>query len=323
MSCRRQHASVLLLMLWATSPFACDRSPAPGAGAPVQSPARVEPAPLEPPAGPFVAGTRLIDPGRRPRTALRYTPAIGSPQLITSRYDHGTGATVDGQRVAIEQAPNTVAIVSIEPLALIDEGIHVRCEQQGMWVGEEDTTGWEEWAAEFERVSRTAMEQTVATTYIPSGREFSDPTESDTERAHAQSVLHLSMLSPVVLPEEPVGIGAVWEMSETVEMAMVVTRVQRRYRLRSVDGNRIVVEMSQRHTGMPGPTSTSTHDYAELLSREAIVHGEAEMDLTLPGPVSGWFESDYATRIRAYKGEETSEVVSRTSFRHTWEPYQE
>ncbi|MCW5769112.1 MAG: hypothetical protein KIT19_10540 [Phycisphaeraceae bacterium] len=242
--------------------------------------------------------------------------------MITSRHDHGTSVWEDGRQVGIEQAPNSVAVISIEPRELIEGGVHIRCEQQGIWVTEEDETGWKDWIADFDRLSWTAMEQSVDARYFPSGRVFSDPAENDAEGAHAQSVLHLSMLSPVLLPDEPVGIGAVWEMNQVAEIAAVATLIQRRYRLRAMQGSRIVVEMSQRHVSTPGPTPTSTHDSAELVSREAIVQGEAVMDLTLPGPVSGWFESDYTSSYRAYKGTEATEVVSRTSFRHSWEPYE-
>lgn len=321
---RQTHlAFVTLLAAWGCLSVGCEKRPSAAAPSPPPpAPVENEPPPLQPPSGQFVEGFRLIDPGQHPRSALRYVPVIGAKQMITSRHDHGTAVWEDGRRVGIEQTPNSVAVVSIEPLALVEGGVHIRCEQQGIWVTEEDETGWEGWIADFARLSWTAMEQSVAADYFPSGRVFSDPTENDAEGAHGQSVLHLSMLSPVLLPEEPVGIGAVWEMNQTAEIATVSTLVQRRYRLRAVEGSRIVVEMSQRHVGTPGPTPTSTHDSAELVSREVIVQGEAVMDLTLPGPVSGWFESDYTTRARAYKGTQATEVVSRSSFLHSWEPYE-
>lgn len=306
-------------------PPGCDRASGPGSGGPSPTESREkQPASeLEPPSGPYVQGLRLIDPGEEPRAVLRYTPAIGSKQMITQRHDHGSEAWENGRRVGLDQSPNTVAVISVQPIELTEGGVRVRYEREGLWVSEESAEGWEEWAAEFERMAWTAMEQVVSPTYMPSERMFSDPTENDTPRAHEQAVLHLSMLSPVILPEEPIGVGAVWELGEPVEMASVVSRVQRRFRLRSIDGSRIIIEISQLHTGGPGPTATSTHDYAELLSRRMEVDGEVEMDLTLPGPVSGWIEGDVVTRVRAIKGETKDEVFSRTSFRHTWEPYEE
>ncbi|MBX3365929.1 MAG: hypothetical protein KF912_01270 [Phycisphaeraceae bacterium] len=319
----RHVACFSLIAACAWLPLACEKQPPTGAGTPnAASPPEGETPLVQRPFGKFIDGYRLLDPGQLPRVALQYAPTIGAKQLITSRHDHGMAGWEDGRRVGIEQTPNTVAVISIEALEVTEHGTHVRCDQMGMWVSEEDPARWEEWTAEFERMSQTAMEQMVLATYEPYGRVFSDPTESDTERARTQSVLHLSMLLPVLLPDEPIGIGAVWEMNQVHEVATVPMQMQRRYRLRAVDGSRITVEMSQRHLGTPGPTPTSTHDSAELVSREIFIQGEAVIDLTMPGPVSGWFGSDYTTRARAFKGGEATEIVYRTSFRHSWEPYE-
>lgn len=280
---------------------------------------------LDYPSGPYVEGVRIVRAGAEPRTALRFAPETGSTQYVTTRNDRRSATSVDGTRVNARELPNTIAITRVDALEAVDESFHMQSVIEGMWVGEEDESGWEDWVSELEVMAGTNMQQLVSPLQMPSSRTLSEPAEGDTPRAVEQAMAHLITLMPVTYPEEPIGVGAVWEVHDYAEISGIGIRMRRHFRLKSIDGRRVVIETAQRHEGTPGPMPIRSEsvDYAEQLTRETLVGGSFEMDLALLAPISGWLEGESFARVRVHKGDESHEVATQTTFRHTWEPYEQ
>ncbi|WP_323209083.1 hypothetical protein [Nodularia spumigena] len=224
-----------------------------------------------------------------------------------------------------EEQPNSIAVVRIEPLERTGDGVLVWYGIQGMWVGEEDEAGWEDWASEFEAIAGTAMYQMINAQHMPSGRAFSEPEETDTARAVEQAHLHLKTLVPVTFPDVPIGVGGVWEVHDYAEVSGIGMRMQRVFRVKSISGQRVTIETAQRHVGTPGPMPPmgSVDADRELLVRELLITGWLEMDLGLVAPIFGELHGETKTRIRVHRDDDWFEVASLANFRHTWEPYEE
>jgi hypothetical protein len=113
----------------------------------------------------------------------------------------------------------------------------------------------------------------------------------------------------VPLPEEPVGPGARWEVTETARVSGVEVTQTAHYRLRSVRGPqlRLAVTLEQ-HAGRQTITDPSTGTKIELLSSRATGSGSSSISLDKPFPRSTSIHIKVDQRLRA-EGKSISQTL--------------
>jgi hypothetical protein len=106
------------------------------------------------------------------------------------------------------------------------------------------------------------------------------------ERAGIERVASILRQLPVPLPEEPVGVGAVWEVTETVELLGSRTIQTVRYQLTGREGNRLEIRISSAEAAPPEEILTlGAGSDVRLDGFHASTTGEATVDLTRPIPL--------------------------------------
>ena len=85
---------------------------------------------------------------------------------------------------------------------------------------------------------------------------------------------------PVPLPEEPVGVGARWEVTETVRFLGVRMVQTSAYELLEREGNRVKVHVAMAETATPGE-SLSFGAGPKLRIGSLVAHGEGDVSIDL------------------------------------------
>lgn len=291
--------------------MACERKGS-GAGPSATPTSRVEP--LEIPDGPWQPGERLLAAGAKPQAALRCTPVQGSEQRLRLTQYSRFVAAVDGETVSAQAEPDVLWAIraNVESIAP-DETITVGTVIDGVqYLPARDTT--EEWWTVKERDYSGLTGTSAMIVLSDRAKVVSQSIDEavDDEALHARAFIVLTALSPVPLPQEPIGVGAVWETHVEIEVQDTSTRVRRRYRLDSLDGSIARISVTQRHSGQPGLQRIGDHD-TELLQRDLHLAGEALIDLTRALPVSIRMKGESRMRVRVHGSESAWETQNSSA----------
>jgi len=252
---------------------------------PFASPLIGEPAPPEPD-----LVLELVDPGREPRRPLRYGAGPGTRQRLRMKMRGGNEIFIGGRRALSQQDAVTDVWFSTEVEAA--HGDRLDCQIR---FDRAETIDWERFAPgrahEYRRAVAGLDGQRYRFTADRRGFVELPPLElapdRDSDRDVVRATLESSVRSLVVLPAEPVGVGARWRTIEDDRgrMYFLSGRVRSEVELVAVRGRRIELSMSR---SFDLPSQPVPQDRPLVLGFHGIQlesSGRAVIDLDLLHPV--------------------------------------
>lgn len=216
---------------------------------PVLLAAFVTPATAQP-GEPLTAAVRLKQPGAEPRQELRYS--LRPAQRSELRSEIVSITIADGRKLPTQLLP---AVTFPLTIATAEEGDGVRCT---ITVGEARAVLRDPRDSNLDKVNRSLSllrGAEINGRFSPRGicaaAEFKF---TDAAKAAASGAeLHQMMAKAIVpLPEEPVGLGAVWTAELNLAAAGGRTRYAASYTLRERQGDLLVLDVGLRESGEPG-----------------------------------------------------------------------
>ncbi|NUP28090.1 MAG: hypothetical protein HOQ44_15620 [Nocardia sp.] len=223
------------------------------------------------------AAVTTVDPGEDPRSMLRPSYYNGTIQAVTLRTDHRIQQQIDSQQVRDFSSPS----LTIPMTATTDSG------------GVELTLGSVTTPDPALSEALTAADGTHA------GFEMSElggitalrlapaPDTSNSARAALEQAFYQAVYRSVTFPDEPVGVGAVWRVQQTVgggvdlDQVTTATLVDR-------DGGRLSIHLDVTQTPKSSiwdlPNEAGTLDIEDYAMQG---NGDITVDLGLPLPVAG------------------------------------
>ncbi|MFD4406469.1 hypothetical protein ACFWPH_27275 [Nocardia sp. NPDC058499] len=223
------------------------------------------------------AQVNVVDPGSEPRTLLRPSYYDGTIQAVTLRTDHHIQQQIDAQQVRDFSSP----ALTIPMTATADSD------------GVELTLG------EITTPDPALSEALTAAGGSHAGLEMSElggitalrlapsPETSNSARVALEQAFYQAVYRSITFPDEPVGVGAVWQVRQTVgggvdlEQVTTATLVDR-------DGGRLSIRLDVTQTPQSStwdlPNAAGTLDIEDYAMQGS---GEITVDLGLPLPVAG------------------------------------
>lgn len=254
-------------------------------------PSADDPAPAEAskPTGPTV---KLLDPGATPRAPLRFEIPVGAVQTVRTRGKISNRQTVDGNEFKEEKIPAWAMTLAVTPKEALDGG-KVSYEV-AITKSEVDPTGVDNplLIKAMEEQQKNLVGLKVKAVFDPRGfvsnSELIVPDGPSTEELAAlfgsvrQSIDQLSF----PLPEEPVGIGAKWEVRMSSRESGFVVDQTVLCQLDSADGTRRTLTLVLNQSAKPQPIRLPTGAEAQLVSFRGRGRGTVTIDLAKLAPVA-------------------------------------
>jgi hypothetical protein len=208
----------------------------------------------------------VLDAGAEPREALRYRPAAGATQALALTLTMETTTRTDGEE-PWTRGPSGETIDSEVRVVESGEGIPIR------WI---ITSGPLSGAVARGRLTRTGRLESLD--FEPGERSPEDP-------ADLRPVAAVFAQLPVPLPDEPVGIGATWAVTEAVTLLGSRLLQTVRYELVERDGDRLKIRVSTGEVAPPRESLALGPELdIEVSSFQARGRGRCDVDLARPIP---------------------------------------
>ena len=200
----------------------------------------------------------LIDAGAAPRRALRYALTKGTTESMSLRQQIGMAMTVEGTAMPAPSMPATVMTTRIDVDDVAADGAaDVRVEIVSIAVDAADADP----ALVAQMNPALAIMKGVTMRYrlSPTGQ-VSNLTMSENAPPQLQAAQALGSTEQfsVALPSEPVGVGASWKTSRPVEQNGMTIDQEIEYRVRSLAGDTVVLEMALAQSAKDQPVLTPT-----------------------------------------------------------------
>ncbi|MGW0179287.1 hypothetical protein [Nocardia sp. NPDC003345] len=219
----------------------------------------------------------VVDPGSEPRSTLRPSYYDGTAQAVTLRTDHRIQQQIDNQQVRDFSSPS----LTIPMTATTDSG------------GVELTLG------SVTTPDPALSEALTAADGSHAGFEMSElggitalrlapaPDTSNSARAALEQAFYQAVYRSVTFPDEPVGVGAVWRVQQTVGGGVDLDQVTTATLL-ARDGGRLTIRLDVTQTPKSAvwdlPNEAGTLDIEDYAMQG---NGEVTVDLGLPLPIAG------------------------------------
>ena len=247
----------------------------------------------------------LLDDGHEPRRALRYPSDPPPPQKMSLSLHVAMKMEVPGSPVPPVSMPGLRLLIDLTGR---DRDGEVRYE---FTVTDADLTGAEAAHPSLVAAMRKGVGSLVGATGTvsvdPRGfqRELSIglPSSLGQELTQFMNSAKLAIGQMAVpLPEEPIGVGAKWQVEETIAQDGIQVRQKTYYELLAIDGPRVqirtqtVQSAEQQRAAVPGlPSGVS----AKVVSLRGAGAGETEIDLRrlVPGSAREELETDVSFAI--------------------------
>jgi hypothetical protein len=247
----------------------------------------------------------LLDDGHEPRRALRYPSDPPPPQKMSLSLHVAMKMEVPGSPVPPVSMPGLRLLIDLTGR---DRDGEVRYE---FTVTDADLTGAEAAHPSLVAAMRKGVGSLVGATGTvsvdPRGfqRELSIglPSSLGQELTQFMNSAKLAIGQMAVpLPEEPIGVGAKWQVEETIAQEGIQVRQKTYYELLAIDGPRVqirtqtVQSAEQQRAAVPGlPSGVS----AKVVSLRGAGAGETEIDLRrlVPGSAREELETDVSFAI--------------------------
>jgi hypothetical protein len=200
----------------------------------------------------------LVDAGAAPRRALRYALTKGSTESMSLRQQIGMAMTVEGTAMPAPSMPATVMTTRIDVDDVAADGtadVRVEIVSLGVEAGDTDPA----LVAQMNPALAIMKGVTMRYRLSPTGQ-VSNLTMSENAPPQLQAAQALGSTEQfsVALPSEPVGVGAYWKTSRPVEQNGMTIDQEVEYRVRSLAGDTVVLEMALAQSATDQPVVTPT-----------------------------------------------------------------
>jgi hypothetical protein len=260
----------------------------------------------------------LLDDGREPRRPMRYPSDPPPPQKMSLALRVAMKMEVPGSPIPPVAMPGLRLLVDI---SAHDRDDSVRYE---FTVSDADLTGVDaahpSLVAAMRKGVGTLVGATGSLTVDPRGfqRELSIglPAGLGQELTQFMNSARLAIGQMAVpLPEEPIGVGAKWQVEETIAQDGIQVRQKTYYELLAMDGPRLQIRTQtvqaaeQQKAALPGlPSGVS----AKVLSLRGAGAGESEVDLRrlVPGSAREELATDVSFAIEQGQSERVMSLTA-------------
>lgn len=201
---------------------------------------------------------RVLEQGAAPRRALRLALREGTTQAMTMRMRMTMSMQIDGQEQPAQSIPPLVMRATAKVGEVADDAaaLTVTFDDASF-----DTTGLDPATAEQLNGSLAAVRGITSSARITDrgqtleGRvDTSSVTEPNVKQVLDQLSTQFSQLS-VPFPEEAVGRGARWVVTQRADLSGVRTTIENTFTLRSLEGDRYELDLAQELRGEEGPAA--------------------------------------------------------------------
>ncbi|NKY58713.1 hypothetical protein HGA15_21700 [Nocardia flavorosea] len=223
------------------------------------------------------AQVNVVDSGSEPRSLLRPSYYDGTIQAVTLRTDHHIQQQIDAQQVRDFSSP----ALTIPMTATADSnGVALTLGE----VTTPDPALSEALTAADGSHAGLEMSELGGITAL---RLAPSPETSNSARVALEQAFYQAVYRSITFPDEPVGVGAVWQVQQTVgggvdlDQVTTATLVDR-------DGGRLYIRLDVTQTPQSSiwdlPNAAGTLDIEDYTMQGS---GEITVDLGLPLPVAG------------------------------------
>ena len=279
-----------LLPLAPSTPKTADAEPPATAIAPVATPVPEPPVPKPPvtsTATPVASDpvVEVVRPGATPRRKLRLRAATGQKERLKMTMVMDLTAKVGLRTAPKTQLPPMVMFMTLDVSATQPNG-------DILYQFALDKTDVQPRAGVHPKVAtalRTAMSSMNGTSgrALVSARGFrrqvslAMPPGADQQTQQIVAVIEQAMQQLVPpLPEEPVGVGAQWTLTQTVEQNGIAVQQVATYDLTGIQGNTISTDVTVSETAAPQSVTVPGAGTMKLLSLDSKGTGNMRTDLT-------------------------------------------
>jgi len=225
------------------------------------------------------ATVTLLDPGAEPRQALRFEVDEGDADSITQRNELQLVQEVGGQTQEVALPPTEVDVDYVA--RDVTDGSFTAV---GSYSGTRVDGGDPAVAAEVERLLEQLRDATVATTMTARGEVLGTEIEGLGDTGNpvfdqlASSLVDQASSLSFPFPEEPVGLGARWEVTSAAELSGLPIETRYVVTLTSLDGDVAAADLESTLRFVPGEVEIQGTP-AEVLDGELTGTGTVSWDL--------------------------------------------
>jgi hypothetical protein len=250
----------------------------------------------------------VVDAGAEPREALRVGGAVGDTGTWTMTMDMAMATEVDGQAMPTQTIPSMEMDLDVVTEEVTDDRVRFA------YLYSDVRTDGSLSALDDLLDTVVGLSGTVTTTRNGT---FVDGSVTPPEGLAAEMASVVDQLEQqlaaltVPMPTEPVGVGAVWEVTTEVELAGVDTTMTATYTLVELDAGRYVLDVEISQEFAP-TTVTENGATIEIISGTSTGSGRTEgtLDQMLPTRATSSVAGELSMTVT--RGEQSQDVVQRT-----------
>jgi len=258
-------------------------------------------------------GVVVVDAGEAPMRALRYLPDVGQTEVVSMTLAREVEYRIDGSAAP---APSVPAMTTTweQTVTKIEPGAHgARISFNLVYTGLEIAEGTQK--ALFERTYGPLIGMKGSGVMSDRGEILSFEHEGEATGPlgqHLQTMRQILLQLGLTLPEEPVGAGAEWVVEGERSRAGVTMLERARFRLTSVDGDRLEIEKSmEQSAGEQEMTAPGGMTY-QLLSSEGSGSARVKLSLNRLAPTASRSSSNVTASFRITQRGSTSTHEQKT-----------
>ncbi len=246
----------------------------------------------------------LVSAGAEPRQALRYRPRIGSEHLVL--FDNHTDMTMSSNgHLMFNRTFDTNTKASVRVSAVDGERITLEMTVLAMQLPNYDPTTLAPRADESIKNARGTFVITDRGKHVSSDFELID------ENVEARDNLSISDYL-VILPEEPVGVGAKWEIHTRLQRNGIGLTQIDTHELVALDATSVKLRATVAQDTWPQVVSGLAEDpltIFELTTFSATGTAESALDLAIPVPAQNTFRFEFSTDMPIRRPEGTQNIT--------------
>lgn len=248
----------------------------------------------------------LLDQGAEPRRELRYQPQVGQAERATVEMRMTSAASMNGQQMPEQKLPATTLVMRMTPQRQTEQGIEYSFafEQARVEPGHQLSD------AVRQSIEPLVGARGVGVTSLR-GESLSFELEglddlSEMMRAQIDSMSSQASQLGLVLPQEPVGVGAQWRVTMRLTNGGMEMRQISIATLKSLEEGNLVIALDLEQTAEPQEFEPPQMRgmTVKLLSLDGAGSGEMTVDLRRLAPVRSTISTDTTMRMSMNMGGE-------------------
>lgn len=302
---------------------ALSAKPAESAGATASPGATEEPA-TKAAAAPSAPPVKLIGAGAEPRAALRLHPKVGDQQKVGMTIRISVGTKVGETEAPAMKMPSIQMTMDLAVKSVAENGDIA----YDMVMGEPAVTEEpgampqvvEAMKAAFAKAKGLSGSGTMSSRAFSKGTEIKVPPDTDAQTRQVMEQINdgFSQVA-ATLPEEPVGVGAKWEVKMPIKSQGMMLDQTATYELVSVEGDRLALKttVAQRAANQKIQNPAMPAVKLDLIKMTGASTGTVTIDLTrvLPVEAATDFHSDSSMSMEMGGQNQPMTVATDVKFR--------